>query len=189
MNNFDTKLFLTLNGDGGNLLDWLMQLISGRATWIPLYLLIVWLVLRRHGWKYTLWMVVFIGVGITLCDQTCNLLKDGLRFLRPTHTAALEGLVHTVDGYRGGLYGTASAHAGNSLVVLLISLAALRNHTYIICMLIWLLAVSYSRIYLGVHFPSQILFGLILGAIYGLGLKAIFTRLATRIGWSESERR
>lgn len=186
MNNFDTNLFLALNGDGGNLLDWLMQLISGRATWIPLYLLIVWLVLRRNGWKYALWMVAFVALGIVLCDQTCNLLKDGVRFLRPTHTAALEGLVHTVDGYRGGLYGTASAHAGNSLVVLLISTAALKKRTYIICMVVWLAAVSYSRIYLGVHFPSQILLGLILGTIYGLSLKAIFKHLATRKGWSET---
>ncbi len=182
MNDFDINLFLALNGNGGNFADSLMHLASGRATWIPLYVLIIWLVMRRHGVRYGLWMLLFVAAGILLCDQTCNLLKDGVRFLRPTHTAALDGLVHTVNGYRGGMYGTASAHAGNSLVVLLISTAALHNRTYIILMSLWLILVSYSRIYLGVHFPSQILFGLLLGTIYGFALRRLFLKAVSARG-------
>ncbi len=181
METFDTNLFLLLNGNGGPVMDSVMHILSGRATWIPLYLLILWMAMRRYGWRYSLALLAVAAIGVAACDQTCNLLKEGLKFLRPTHTPAIADLVHTVNGYHGGLYGTASSHAANSLVLIIISSAALKDRRYIATMSLWLLAVCYSRIYLGVHFPSQILFGLLVGTLFGTVLRHLFAKYAGRL--------
>lgn len=179
MNNFDQQLLLWLNGDAGATADALWHIVSDRLTWVPLYVLLFALVWWRRGWRYALLFVGFCGVGVALTDQLCNLFKNSLQFLRPTHTLAIADSVHTVGGYVGGLYGTVSAHAANSTVVFITAGRALHSRHYWAPMSVWLVAVCYSRIYLGVHFPSQILFGLVLGTLAGL-LMAWLTALIDR---------
>ncbi len=159
----DKELFLWLNFDGGALMDTVMSYASAKLIWVPLYLLVLFLIWRRYGWKYTLWAVVAIVVAVAAADQICNLFKNGIPRLRPTHTPELEGLIHRVSMpsgklYTGGHYGTVSAHAATTFAIATLSSRILRRRWFTVMMIFWALLVSYSRIYVGVHFPAQVLF-------------------------------
>lgn len=164
----DHQIFLALNFPGGELLDKFFFLVSGKLTWIPLYLLIVYLLVTRYGWKKALLALAFMGLTVVLVDQIANIFKTYTPRLRPTHTDELKEFVHTVKDYRGGRYGTVSAHAASVFSIAISSLALIRSKIYSICILVWALLVSYSRIYLGVHFPLDIFYGMVLGIISGM---------------------
>ena len=89
-------------------------------------------------------------------------------------------MVHTVRGYRGGLYGTVSAHAATTLSIALISASLISNRTYTAMILLWVVFVSYSRIYLGVHFPLDIIFGLLDGAVVSAVLIRFYKHIVTK---------
>ena len=161
----DQELFLALNFDGGAFADRLFWLASGKLTWVPLYLLIVWLLWRRYGWKQTLVAVAFMALCVVCVDQIANFFKTFTPKFRPTHTEAIADLVHTVNGYRGGLYGTVSAHAATLFSIAVFSLALVRSRDYTVCILLWALFAPYSRTYLGVHFPMDILLGMTAGIV------------------------
>lgn len=160
----DRQLLLLMNFDGGAVTDSIFWFASGKAVWIPLYILIIWLMQRKIGWRRTLLAVVLIALAVVLSDQIANIFKHCTPKFRPTHTDAIKEYVHTVNGYRGGLYGTVSAHAATTFSIAAISAYTIRNRLYTIAIALWVLFVSYSRIYLGVHFPLDILFGMITGA-------------------------
>ncbi|MDL2230429.1 phosphatase PAP2 family protein [Alistipes sp. OttesenSCG-928-L06] len=172
--NFDTKLFLDLNGAWGTGWDSFFYTMSGKLIWIPLYLLILFFIYRRWGWKTMLASLVFIGLSVGIADQVCNLFKDGIEKLRPTHTPAIEHLVHTVNGYRGGLYGTFSAHAATTTAIATFSALVIRRKLFSILIPLWVIVVSYSRIYLGVHFPADIACGMLTGIVIAVGAFALF---------------
>ena len=172
--NLDTELFLDLNGSWGPGWDNFFFAVSGKLIWFPLYLLILFIIYRRYGWKTMLASLVFIGLSVVVVDHVCNLFKDGLEKFRPTYTPGLEGLVHTVNGYRGAPYGTVSAHAATTACIAVFSALVIRKNIYSLLIPLWVLLVSYSRIYLGVHFPADILFGLIAGTLTAVGAYALF---------------
>ena len=160
----DRQLLLRMNFDGGAVMDSIFWFASGKAAWIPLYVLIIWLMQREIGWRRTLLAVALIALAVVLSDQIANIFKHCTPKLRPTHTDAIKEYVHTVNGYRGGLYGTVSAHAATTFSIAAISAYTIRSRLYTAAIALWVLFVSYSRIYLGVHFPLDILFGMITGA-------------------------
>ena len=183
MNQFDIDLMLALNFDGWRFLDAIMWFASGIPNWIPLYLFVLYIVYRKHGWKYALFAFLFIAAGVGICDQVCNFFKSDMTpYLRPTRTEILPQL-HTINGYIGGKYGTVSGHASTSFCVFLLSSLMVRRGWFTGIMLTYTLLTSYSRIYLGVHFPFQILFGIILGTIVALSLWQLFKYLCRRFGW------
>ncbi len=165
----DTQLLLSLNGDGGSVADFIMYWVSDRFVWIPLYLWLLYKVWRRVGLVPMLIFLAALAVAVALSDQTANLAKNYLSKLRPSHYEPLEGLIHTgVNGYYGGLYGTISAHAACSMAVAVMCASMLRKRWLWTGLMVWVAVVSYSRIYLGVHYPFDIFFGLAVGLFYGL---------------------
>lgn len=151
--------------DGGPLWDSLFWICSQKLTWVPLYLLLVYLIYRKYGLRQTGIIVIFIVLMVTFADQTANIFKTYTPKFRPSHTPELEGLVHSVNGYVGGLYGTVSAHSAISFGIATFSYLILSNR-WLIVMFFWAALVAYSRIYLGVHFPMDLLFGAIEGAFW-----------------------
>lgn len=185
MNEFDIGLMLRLNFDGGVIMDNIMWYCSRIWFWIPLYLVVLYLVYRRFGWKYMLFALLFFVAGIGICDQVCNFFKANIPYLRPTRDPAVAPLLHTVRGYTGGMYGTVSGHASTSFFIFLLSSLIMRRGWFTAMMLCYALLTSYSRIYLGVHFPMQILFGIILGTLVALLLWWLFRWLSRRYGWAK----
>ena len=161
---FDEQLFLFLNQFHSEWLDQVVFLITRTEFWIPLYALLIYLIFRNYkkeGW------LVLLGVIITiiLADQiTSSLMKPFFLRLRPSHEPSLVGLIHIVQEYRGGMYGFASSHAANTTgVAFFIFLLFKNKYRWIWMIFIWAFVMSYTRIYLGVHYPGDILVGMLVG--------------------------
>ncbi len=161
LNQIDTAIFLALNGLGSPVLDQFMIWLSDTLIWIPLYAFLIFLLVRNFKGRFYVPLIGIILV-ITLCDQfTSTFMKPFFERPRPCHEATLDGLVIMIKGC-GGAYGFASSHAANALGLGIFFHFLFRNK-YTWTLLGWGLCVSYSRIYLGVHYPGDILFGGIVG--------------------------
>ena len=210
MHDFDQRLFLLLNFDGGPVWDRVMLAVSGTTMWIPLYVLILWLVWRRAGWRGTLTFLVLMAAAVGLADMVAGIFKhSGLLGgllpdleprLRPMFTPSLEGLdippdslaairraalpgdwaVHVPPGAVAGRYGTVSAHASTIVALALLSAAVIRRRWFTILVTLCALVICYSRIYLAKHSPMDILWGALLGAALGAAAYGIYHRLTTR---------
>ena len=156
-----------------------MKTVSGTAMWIPLYLLIIYLVWRKLGWQRTIGFVVCVGLAIGFSDiisgifKHQGLLKDlwptfPVRY-RPMHTEALQGLMHVPSSHHGH-YGTVSAHAATVVSLAWISALAIRKNWYNWVIAVSVVLICYSRIYLACHFPMDILLGTIVGTISGVSI-------------------
>ena len=173
----DQQLLLALNGSWGSGWDTFFYWISSKIIWIPLYAAILWGVWRRYGWKGLLWMLLCIGVAIIAADQICNLFKNNLPKFRPSHNPDIQTWVHIVNNYRGGLYGTVSAHAAISFTIVTFTSLLFRKCWYTVAICAWALLVAYSRIYLGMHFPLDLFFGTLLGITLGYGSFCVYRRI------------
>ncbi len=181
----DTELFLMLNSVHAPFWDKLMWHISGKLEWLPFYLLLIVLIIRRYKWKS---VVVFVGLAITivLADRISVVgFKEVFQRLRPSHDPQISHLVHIVNNYRGGHYGFVSSHAANSFGLAVFMACLFKNKYWTITLLLWAFIVSYSRIYLGVHFPGDIIGGAILGSLCGLVGYALVKELLKKIHFNK----
>lgn len=162
----DEKFFLLLNGAHLPWLDEPFRLISGRLIWIPFYVWLLWLlsVKQRMGLWVTLVCIVLM---IVVADQGSGLIKRLVMRLRPTHEPDIMEWVHTVRNYRGGKFGFISSHASNVFALAVFVSRALKSRPITVTMFAWAAVVSYSRIYLGVHYPGDILGGMLFGCAIG----------------------
>jgi len=161
----DKGLFLFLNGLHFSMLDPLMEAVSGKWLWIPLYIYILFVLVKNFKVK-SLYLIVMVALLITLCDQiSVHLFKNVFMRLRPCHAPELQGLVHIVNEHCGGQFGFVSSHATNvfGLAIFLGEVLKATSRIWMIGLIIWAVVVSYSRIYLGVHYPLDILGGALLG--------------------------
>lgn len=180
LNHLDAQLLLTLNGLHSPFWDGVMEFASGKLTWLPLYIVLVLLLWRRHG-KQAIWWLLAVAVVVLLVDQiSSSLIKPAVERLRPTHNPEIAHLVHVVNGYRGGMYGFVSSHAGNTFGVAVLLALVFGNRWAWLGLLLWAAFVSYSRIYLGVHYPGDVLCGALLGVAVAVGVYQITRRLILR---------
>ncbi|HAC24904.1 MAG TPA: phosphatase PAP2 family protein [Cytophagales bacterium] len=166
----DRELFLFLNGLHTEWLDPLMMLFTQTQFWVPLYLFLIYLIFKNFGNEG--WFVLAgVVVTILLADQiTSSLMKPFFARLRPSHEPSLAGLVHLVDGYAGGRYGFASSHAANTFgTAWFIWKLFGTRYRWIGLMFVWCTLMTYTRVYLGVHYPGDV----IVGALVGIGSGAI----------------
>jgi undecaprenyl-diphosphatase len=177
LKSIDTQLFLFLNGWHNAFFDQIMFWLSDRLFWIPMYLLIVFLMILRYKMRGVL-MLLFIGIVIALCDQTAShLIKNLVMRLRPSQDPALAGLVHLSKAGPGGLYGFVSSHAANVFGLATFIYFTFDNQFKWLkyWLFAWAVLVSYSRIYNGVHYPGDVIAGAFIGIVYGwLMAKAFF---------------
>ncbi len=176
LNNVDTQLFLTLNSLHTDFLDPIMKALSGKWIWVPFYMVLLYLIWRDYNKRFsalavrrTLLTLVCIALAITLADQICaTLIRPIIERPRPANEdSPIRALVHIVDGYRGGHYGFPSCHAANSFALTTFIIMVFRNKVAITGMLSWALLLCYTRVYLGVHYPGDLLVGAIIGSCAG----------------------
>ena len=182
LNIWDVELLLFLNGLNNSFFDWLMYWISVKWVWIPLYAFLLYLIIKEYKWK-SLVILLLVAILITLSDQlSVHLFKNTIHRLRPCHNPAIMDLVHLVKDHCGGMYGFVSSHAANSfaLAVFLIGLLGKRFKYFTVLILLWAVLISYSRIYLGVHYPGDVIVGGIFGAILGFILLLILNKIINK---------
>lgn len=164
---WDKSLFLFLNGSDSSYIDQLMWVYTGKLIWLPLILAFVYQFWKR-GWKEALLAIVFMALVITFCDQiTSSFFKPYFQRFRPAQDPEFRHLVDIVHNYRGGKYGFISSHAANSFGLVVFTTLLFRYRFYTITAIIWATINSYSRIYLGVHYPGDILVGAAVGVLIG----------------------
>lgn len=180
---FDQHLFLKLNQWASPAFDPVMLFLSGWIPWVLFLVLFLFLTGYRSG-KILSQRNLIIVIGLTatwiLSDMvSVHLFKDIFERLRPCHEPSIADQVRLVAESCGGQYGFVSSHASNSFSLAIFSALIIRRKWFTICVFIWALTISYSRIYLGVHYPGDILCGLLLGLFIGViiyNFLSLFTR-------------
>jgi undecaprenyl-diphosphatase len=170
---FDQQLFLFINSANSPLFDQVMNTISGKLIWVPLYVAILVFLGVKYKRKFLV-ILVFIIIAATLADQSSVIVKNIFHRLRPCHETSILAIVHLVNGECGGIYGFVSSHATNSFDVALLSLSFIKKRWYSISIIFWAGIISYSRVYLGVHYPGDVIFGALLGSFIGWGIYNLY---------------
>ena len=179
---FDKELLLLINSANNQLFDIIMLFISSKLGWLPLYLLLLFFIIKDYGKK--LWLIlIVVALTILLADQiSVQLFKNVFQRLRPCHDESLAGLLHMAKSC-GGKYGFISSHATNSFAIAIFVILLLRKkHAWIwAVMLLYGFLIIYSRVYLGVHYPTDVVAGAIVGSTIGLLTYFLFKFINVRI--------
>ena len=172
----DTELLIFLNNLGNKSWDPLWVSITDKFTFLPLFILIIFFLFKKNGTKGLLVILLFISVLILFTDQFTNVVKDFTQRLRPCRLDELQGLLRDID-IRCGKYGFFSAHAANSISVTIFIINCVDESVKKFLkpvLILWVMIFSYSRIYLGVHYPLDTIFGLSFGVLSGFLFKYLY---------------
>lgn len=170
---WDRDLFIFLNGLGSENFDWLWLFITKQINWLPVFALIAYLVFKRLGTRHAIMVLLLIALLVTFTDQTTNLVKYHFQRLRPGSNPDLAHLIRAVQ--KRNSFSFFSGHACNSMGVAMFLFLILRRYLkYMGFIFLWPLIFAYSRIYLGLHYPFDIMCGYIWGAISGVLMYQIY---------------
>lgn len=172
----DRQLLLWFNGSDSLFIDNLAMTLTNGLTWIPLYVALLYLVIKNNS---DIRQILFIIAGTGLCvllAGTLNdeLVKPGIARFRPTRDPIIAHLIDVVDGYRGGRYGFFSSHAANTFSIAMFFSLLVKSRTLSIMLILWSLVNCWTRMYLGVHFPGDILCGLVWGGFVGTAVYFLY---------------
>ena len=161
--NLDCHIFLAINGMHSPYWDSFMYLVSGKFIWIPLYVTFLLVLLKNFNYRVVLTILLTIGFIILITDTfTSQIVRPAVARLRPSNLESpISEMVHIVDGVRGGSYGFPSAHAGNCLGLAFFICYLLRRNWLSLFMIVWAMVISYSRMYLGVHYFGDLFVGML----------------------------
>ncbi|TGN29530.1 phosphatase PAP2 family protein [Empedobacter tilapiae] len=177
LKNFDTQLFFCINEKHNAFFDVVMYWASHKWFWLPLYLTLAIFLVKLYG-KASIYILLAIGMVITLSDQiSSSVIKQWVQRPRPSHEPDLLPYIHLSKAGPGGMYGFVSSHAANvaALTIFLILLLPPRYKLLKVAIVSWALLVCYSRIYNGVHYPLDIIGGILVGIFSGFTV-AIFAK-------------
>ena len=182
LSTLDSDLFLYLNGLHVGWMDKVMVLLTDMWAWFPLYLLLIYWAAKQYG-KRCWWVFLALGIVVLCSDQlSSNVCKPYFQRLRPCFNPDFEGLLHLPKGLAGGRFGFTSSHAANTFAIASFLAPTLRNYKPWagIMLYLWAFISSYTRIYIGYHYPGDILCGAVLGLLVGLVLWKVFQLLVLK---------
>ncbi|HEX8017468.1 MAG TPA: phosphatase PAP2 family protein [Flavobacterium sp.] len=172
----DTHLLVYLNSLGSETYDNFWLIITSQLNWTPVFLLMFYLIYRKIGGKQTLYLLLFIAVLIAFTDQTTNLFKNTFQRLRPCNNPEINTIIRVVQSRKS--YSFFSGHAANTMAVAMFLFLVLKRHfKYLGFLFLWPLIFAYSRIYLGLHYPGDILTGYFFGALFGFLMFKVYQNL------------
>ena len=176
----DSDLLLAINGVHSRFFDFFMPVCTDKLVWIPLYLSLLYVLFRNMSFKTAMFCLVCIALAAGLADViSSKALRFAVMRLRPSNLEnELHELVHIVDGYRGGRYGFPSSHAANTFSLAVFMVCLYRCRVISFFMVFWALLNCYTRLYLGVHYPGDILAGAVLGTLLALVFGFLFLRIS-----------
>ena len=179
----DKQLLLAFNGSDSLFLDGLVKTLTTASTWIPLYLALFWMVMKNND-KF--WKVLLILAGAGFCLLVAGsvddlLVKPGVARWRPSRDGEIGWLVDVVNGYRGGKYGFFSAHASNTFSIAVFFTLLIRSRALSVALILWSLLNCWTRLYLGVHYPGDILCGLLWGTLTGTTAWLLWRHITLRL--------
>lgn len=173
---YDKQLLFSLNGSHSLFADGLMLTLTDAKTWIPMYVALLYLVIKNNN---SMTKILAIIAGAALCVLFTGTLDDlfvkpVVARWRPTHDPEIGYMVDVVDGYRGGCYGFFSAHAANTFSIALFFVLLVRSRWLSVALVLWSLINCWTRVYLGVHYPIDIAVGLLWGAFVAVLVYVLF---------------
>lgn len=185
---YERDLFFMLNGSDSPFLDRFMWLYSGKAVWLPLAAFILIILLYKKKWRESILILLAIVLVVTFCDQfASHVCKPIFTRFRPTHHPDFMDQVKTVFDYRGGKYGFISSHAANAFGFATFMSLLFRYRLFTWTIFLWATLTAYTRVYLGVHFISDIVPGAIVGVFFGWLVYWLYVKVRSLVPGTSSK--
>lgn len=183
LRNMDMPVMMFFNDSDSLFMDNLMCFLTNAMTWIPMYVMLLFCVI--HNNKSIRQIGLIVGMALLLFAvidvSISSFIKPGFMRLRPGHDPVVGGIIHVVNNHRGGIFGFFSAHAANTIALTVFFSMLMRSVRLTVMMLVWSVINCITRMYLGMHYPSDIVCGLLFGSIVGIGVYYLYVYIYNKV--------